>query len=52
MRAVVDANVFLSALLGGRGTRPLLEALRARRFHLLTSELLLEELADVLSRPT
>ena len=41
MRAVVDANVLLSALLGGRGTRPVLDALLDRRFHVVTSELLL-----------
>ena len=51
MRAVVDANVLLSALLGGRGTRPVLDALRTRRFQLFTSEPLLEELVSVLSRP-
>ena len=49
-RVVLDANVLLSALLGGR-TRPLLDALLARRFHLITSETLLEELASVLARP-
>ena len=51
LRAVVDTNVFVSALLRGRSTRPLLDAMIARRFHLLISELLLDELADVVSRP-
>ena len=50
-RAVVDTNVFLSALLGGRGTLPVLEALVARRFSLLTSQPLLDELVALLSRP-
>lgn len=51
MLAVIDTNVLLSALLRGRGARPILEALIARRFRLLISETLLEELASVLSRP-
>lgn len=51
MRVVLDTNVLLSGFLQGRGTRPILEALIARRFYLITSELLVEELADVLSRP-
>lgn len=51
MLAVIDTNVFLSALLRSRTTRPVIEALIARRFQLVTSELLIEELADVLSRP-
>lgn len=49
MRAV-DTNVFLSASLGGR-TRPILGALSDRRFQLITSHPLLDELAYVLSRP-
>jgi len=51
LRAVIDTNVFLSALLRGRGTRPILDALIARRFKLIISSLLLEELVEVLSRP-
>jgi putative PIN family toxin of toxin-antitoxin system len=51
MRAVVDTNVFLSALLHGRGTRPVLASLIARRFRLVTSDTLLDELTDVISRP-
>ena len=50
MRVVLDANVFLSALLGGR-TRAVLDALIACRFDLVTSKTLVEELVDVLSRP-
>ena len=50
MRAVLDTNVFLSALLRGRTTRLLLPALIARRFHLLASETLVAELADVVIR--
>ena len=50
MRAVVDTNVFLSAALGGR-TRWLLSGLITRQFTLVTSEILVRELAVVLSRP-
>lgn len=50
-RAVVDTNVLLSALLGGRGTSPILHAVIARRFRLVASPTLLDELAGVLSRP-
>ena len=50
MRVVLDTNVLLSALLGGR-TRALLDALLARRFDSYTSQPLLGELAYVLSRP-
>ena len=51
MRVVVDTNVFLSALLRGRSTRPLLSAVIAHRFRLFTSDTLVDELADVISRP-
>jgi len=50
LRVVVDSNVLLSALRGGR-MRPLLEALIAGRFHLLTSQPLIRELTEVLARP-
>lgn len=49
--AVIDTNVFLSALLRGRGTRPVLDALLAHRFHLVISRLLIDELTSVLDRP-
>ena len=51
LRAVVDANVLLSALRWGRGTRPILDALSTRRFRLIYSEAMFDELAGVLSRP-
>ncbi len=51
MRVVIDANVFLSALLSGRGTRPILTAFLEESFQLLTSETLLAELTAVLNRP-
>ena len=50
MRVVIDTNVLLSALRGG-STRTILDALIARRFDLLTSEPLMRELRNVLSRP-
>lgn len=52
LRAVVDTNVWVSASLTPAG-RPaeVLEALCAGRFALVTSEPLLDELADVLHRP-
>ncbi|MBI4355400.1 MAG: putative toxin-antitoxin system toxin component, PIN family [Candidatus Omnitrophica bacterium] len=51
LHAVVDANVFISALLHGRGTRPLLTAFLARQFQLITSTTLVDELASVIGRP-
>ena len=51
MRAALDANVLLSGLLHGRTTRPILLAMIARHFRLVTSETLLGELTEVLSRP-
>jgi len=50
-RAVVDTNVFVSALLGSAVTRSLKTALEQGRFTLVTSDRLLRELIAVLSRP-
>ena len=50
MRAVVDTNVLLSALVG-RHTSALLPALIGRRFQPVTSPPLIEELLTVLNRP-
>lgn len=50
-RAVVDTNLFVRALLKGKKTLPLLEAWKKGRFCLVTSEQLLAELFEVLSRP-
>jgi len=49
--AVMDTNVFVSGLLGGGTTSALLDAWLDQRFDLVTSRELLEELADVISRP-
>jgi len=49
MNILLDTNVLVSALTSGRGpSRRLLELARARRFRLLTSPYILEELHDVL----
>lgn len=52
MRAVVDTNVWISAVLNPAGAPAAVRtALRQRRFTLVSSEPLLAELATVLARP-
>jgi putative PIN family toxin of toxin-antitoxin system len=52
MRAVLDVNVHVSALLSGTGApASILRAWRASRFELIVSRLLLEELARALAYP-
>lgn len=52
MRAVVDTNVLVSALIRPQGgTGAVLRLLRESRFRLVLSEALLDELVDVLARP-
>jgi uncharacterized protein len=52
LRAVIDTNVWVSALLNQRGAPAQLRAaLTAGRFTLVISDPLLDELADVLARP-
>lgn len=52
MRAVVDTNVWVSALLNPSGSPArVLEALRGRQFTLVVSPPMLDELAEVLARP-
>jgi hypothetical protein len=51
LRAVVDTNLFVRGLLKGPVTLPLIEAWKAERFKLVTSEKLLAELFEVLARP-
>jgi hypothetical protein len=48
---VVDTNLFVRGLLKGPVTLPLIEAWKAERFKLVTSEKLLAELFEVLARP-
>jgi putative PIN family toxin of toxin-antitoxin system len=52
MRAVVDTNILVRALIKPQGTvGPVLRRLREGRYRLLYSESLLAELVDVLGRP-
>jgi putative PIN family toxin of toxin-antitoxin system len=52
MRAVIDTNVWVSAVINAAGAPArVLAALRAHSFELISSEPLLEELAVVLARP-
>jgi len=48
---VVDTNVFVRGLLRSAVVVPLINAWKANRFRLLTSEGLLQELVEVLARP-
>jgi putative PIN family toxin of toxin-antitoxin system len=51
-RAVLDTNVFISGLINPRGfPAAILKALRARRFTLLSSPPVNEEIIEVLNRP-
>lgn len=50
MRVVLDTNVFVSALLGGR-LALILDEWRAGKFVLIASEPILREYLDVISRP-
>ena len=51
MRAVLDSNVLVSAILSSSGPpRRLLDGARAQRFELLSSAVLMTELFDVISR--
>ena len=51
VRAVVDTNVLVSGLLGGRATRPLLAVLHGQTVRLIVSPWLIEEFLRVTSRP-
>jgi putative PIN family toxin of toxin-antitoxin system len=51
LKIVVDTNIWIRCLLRGRITLPILEAWRARRFEVIASEPLLEELAETCQRP-
>ena len=50
-RVILDTNLFVRGLLKGPVTMPLIQAWRDGRFQLVTSEELLTELFEVLSRP-
>lgn len=52
MRAVVDTNIWVSAIISPKGAPArVLQAYRDSRFTLVTSDNLLDELRDVLNRP-
>ncbi|MEO8009677.1 MAG: putative toxin-antitoxin system toxin component, PIN family [Betaproteobacteria bacterium] len=51
MRAVLDANIVVSGLLWWAAPRQVPDAARDKRLTLHTSSVLLDELAEVLSRP-
>ena len=51
LRIVVDTNLWIRALLGGRVTFPLLEAWYASRFTVVISQALVDELDQVWRRP-
>lgn len=51
MRAVLDTNIVVSGLLWRAAPRQVLDAARDQRITLHTSSVLLDELAEVLSRP-
>ncbi|HEX3553526.1 MAG TPA: putative toxin-antitoxin system toxin component, PIN family [Thermoanaerobaculia bacterium] len=51
LKIVIDTNIWIRCLLGGRMTLPLLDAWRAGRFQVVASEPLLAELAEVWQRP-
>jgi putative PIN family toxin of toxin-antitoxin system len=51
LRIVVDTNLWIRALLGGPVALPILEAWQARRFTVVVSQALIDELNDVWQRP-
>lgn len=51
LRVVIDTNIWVRALLGGRISLPVLVALRTDKFKVIISDALLEELREVLRRP-
>lgn len=51
IEAVVDTNIFVSSVIGGRVTGKLYQALREERFRLILSDDMFGELVNVLSRP-
>jgi putative PIN family toxin of toxin-antitoxin system len=51
VRAVIDTNVLLSGLLWHRPPHTLIQQIRAGTLTLVTSSVLLDELAKVIDRP-
>jgi putative PIN family toxin of toxin-antitoxin system len=51
LKIVIDTNIWIRALLGGRVTLPVLKAWQAGKFQVLVSQALLNELDKVWQRP-
>jgi putative PIN family toxin of toxin-antitoxin system len=51
LRVVINTNIWIRILLGGRVTLPLLQAFKDEKFQLVMSQFLLDELHDVWNRP-
>ncbi len=51
LRIVIDTNIWIRALLGGRVTLPVLRAWQTGRFQVIVSQPLLDELDKVWQRP-
>jgi putative PIN family toxin of toxin-antitoxin system len=51
IRVVLDTNIIVSAFFWGGIPRSILNAARLKKITLVTTEILIEELKDVLSRP-
>jgi putative PIN family toxin of toxin-antitoxin system len=51
LQIVVDTNLWIRALIGGKLTLPILEAWRQGKFQVISSEALLDELDTVWQRP-
>ncbi len=51
LKIVIDTNIWIRSLLGGRVTIPVLEAWQAGKFQLVVSQALLDEFDNVWQRP-
>ena len=51
LKIVIDTNLWIRALLGGKVTLPVLQAWEENRFELIISQPLLDELQQVCQRP-
>ncbi len=51
LKIVIDTNLWIRALLGGKITLPVLQAWQANQFELIISQPLLDELEQVCQRP-
>ena len=51
IKAVIDTNVFISGLIGSGNPQLILNSLGDKKFNLIISQALIDELLDVLTRP-